>query len=115
MKKLMMSGSMGLTLSILFFVTIIMLSKEVQAESKVIAVEDVSYSINSSLAENLKSLVGKKVQVSLGSGDTVSGVVKEVGNHLVHLEKLKGKEYFDALIRIKNINAISTRFRKIKR
>ena len=49
------------------------------------------------------------------SGKTLTGVVKEVGNHLIHLEKLSGKEYFDALIRIENISAIETRFRMLQR
>jgi small nuclear ribonucleoprotein (snRNP)-like protein len=67
------------------------------------------------MAENLKSLSGKKVYVTLDSGETLAGFVKEVGDHLMHLEKLDGKDYFDALIRIENINAINTRFRNIQR
>ena len=38
--------------------------------------------------------------VNIGTGKTVAGFVKEVGNHLIHLEKLDGKDFFDALIRI---------------
>jgi hypothetical protein len=33
----------------------------------------------------------------------------------MHLEKLDGKDYFDALLRIDNISAIDTRFRDIQR
>jgi hypothetical protein len=42
-------------------------------------------------------------------------LVKGVGDHLVHLEKLAGKEHFDALIRIDRIDAIDARFRQIQR
>ncbi len=77
--------------------------------------EEISYDVNSSLADNLKSLMGKKVYVSLDSGKTFAGFVKEVGNHLIHLEKLDGKDYFDALIQIENINAIDTMFRGFQR
>ena len=73
--------------------------------------EEISYNVNSSLAENLKSFLGKKVDITLDSGKTFAGFVKEVGNQLVHLEKLDSKDYFDALIQIENISAIDTRFR----
>jgi small nuclear ribonucleoprotein (snRNP)-like protein len=115
MKKSRMVGSVGLVLAILLNVTIFMLPTEAKAKTKVVALEGISYNVNSSLADNLKSLVGKKVYVTLDSGKTLSGFVKEVGNHLMHLEKLDGKDYFDALIRIENISAIDTRFRNVQR
>ena len=73
--------------------------------------EEISYDVNSFLADNLRSLIGKKVYVALDSGNTFAGFVKEVGSDLIHLEKLDGKDYFDALIKIESINAIDTRFR----
>ena len=115
MKKSKMVGSVGLALTILFYVTILMLPTEAEAKPKVVAIEGISYNVNSSLADNLKSLVGKKVYVTLDSGKTFTGFVKEVGNHLMHLEKLDSKDYFDALLRIENISAIDTRFRNIQR
>lgn len=115
MKRSKMMGPVGFALTILFCVTMLMLPAEVAAKSKVVAIEGVSYNVNSSLADNLKSLVGKKVYVTLGSGKTLAGFVKEVGDHLMHLEKLDGKDYFDALLRIDNISAIDTRFRDIQR
>jgi len=115
MKKAKMVVSVGLVLAILFYVTILMVPTEVEAKPKVVAIEGIGYNVNSSLADNLKSLIGKKVYVSLDSGKTFSGFVKEVGNHLMHLEKLDGKDYFDALLKIENISAIDTRFRNIQR
>ena len=115
MKKSKMVGTVGLALTILFYVTILMLPTEAVAKPKVVAIEGISYNVNSSLADNLKSLIGKKVYVTLDSGKTVAGFVKEVGNHLMHLEKLEGKDFFDALLRIENISAINTRFRSIQR
>jgi len=115
-KRSKMVGSVGLALAILFYVTFFMLPTEASAaKAKVVAIEGISYNVNSSLAKNLKSLVGKKVFVTLDSGKTFTGLVKEVGKNLMHLEKLAGKEYFDALIRIENISAIDTRFRDFKR
>ncbi len=115
MKKSKMVGSVGLALTILFYVTIIMLPTEAEAKSKVVPIEGISYNVHSFLVSNLKSLISKKVSVTLDSGKTFTGFVKEVGNHLMHLEKLDAKDYFDALLRIENISAISTRFRKIQR
>jgi hypothetical protein len=85
------------------------------AASNLVAVEGVSYNVDASLADNLTTLIGKKVYVTLESGKTLTGFVKAVGNHLLHLEKLAGKDYFDALIRIERIGAIDTRFREVKR
>ena len=115
MKKSKMVGSMGLVMAILFNVTIFMPSLEAAAKTKVVAIEGVSYNVNFSLQDNLKSLIGKKVYVTLNSGKTFAGFIKEVGDHLVHLEKLDGKGYFDALIRIEDISAIDTKFRDIQR
>jgi len=107
--------SVGLAVTIMFCTVIFMLPKETEAGAKVVAIEGVSYNVNSSMEDNLKSLIGKKIYVSLDSGTTFAGYVKEVGNHLLHLEKLDGKDYFDALLRIENIKAIDTRFRDIQR
>jgi len=115
MRKSKRVGSVGLVLTILFYVTILVLPVEVEAKTEVFAIEGISYNVSSSLADNLKSLIGKKVSITLDSGKTLTGLVKEVGNHLMHLEKLDGNEYFDALIRLENISAIDTRFRNIKR
>ncbi len=85
------------------------------ARAEVVSIEGVSYNVNSSIAANLKTLTGKKVYITLTSGNTFSGSVKEVGSHLIHLEKLEGKDFFDALIRIDAISAIDTRFRDYQR
>lgn len=116
MKRSKLVGFVGLALAIVFFVTIFLLPAEASAaKAKVVALEGISYNVNSSLVKNLKSLIGKKVYVTLDSGKTLAGLVKEVGKNLMHLEKLEGKDYFDALIRIENISAIDTRFRDFKR
>jgi len=116
MKKSKLTDFMGLVLSTLFCVAIlIFLTEGAQAKTNVVAIEGMKYNINSSMTDNLRTLISKKVYVTLDSGKTFAGVVKEVGNHFIHLEKLEGKEYFDALIRIEHISAIDTTFRKIQR
>jgi small nuclear ribonucleoprotein (snRNP)-like protein len=107
--RLILSGTvMALLLTIVSFA----LPNESMAKKKTVAIAGMSYNVNSSLADNIKSLVGKKVSVITISGKTFTGFVKEVGPHLIHLEKLENKEFFDALIRTENIAAIEALFRK---
>jgi small nuclear ribonucleoprotein (snRNP)-like protein len=101
-----------MVIALLITVVSFTLPNESIAKKKIVAIEGVSYNVNSSLADNLKSLVGKKVSVITISGKTLTGLVKEVGPHLIHLEKLDNKEFFDALIRTENIAAIEALFRK---
>ena len=102
-------------ITILFLVFFIAPPAKVEAKLKIVAVEGMRYNVNASLEDNLKSLVGKNVLLTCVSGKTFSGFVKKVGNHFIHLEKLVGKEYFDALIRIENICSVEAQFRKIQR
>ena len=85
------------------------------AVSAAVPVEGVGYSVAASFVDNLRSFVGKRVSLTLDSGAVLTGVVKDVGDHLVHLEKLDGKDYFDALIRVESISAMDARFREAQR
>ena len=113
-KRKMLNGVV-LILTVLFSATFFTLPLTVEGKTDVVTIEGMSYGVNSSLADNLKALTGKKVYVTLNSGKTFAGFVKQVGDHLLHLEKLDGKEYFDALIRLESISAIDTRFREYQR
>jgi len=115
MKKVKMLSSMGIVLGILISAAFLSLPAEVEAKANVVPIEGMTYNANVSLTDNLKSFIGKRVSVTLTSGQTFTGIVKEVGNHLVHLEKLDGKDFFDALVRLENISAIEARFREFQR
>ena len=56
--------------------------------------------------------VGQKVTVKLGSGDELTGRVEMVGEHVVHLAELSGKEFYDAVIDLDDITAIIFRARE---
>ena len=114
-KKATILSSLGIAIAVLFSTVFFTLPEAAAAKSKVVAIKGMSYNVNASLEDNLKSLVGKKVSVTIVSGKTLSGFVKEVGTHLIHLEKLEGKDYFDALIRIESISAIDAMFRNYQR
>lgn len=63
------------------------------------------------LADNLIAMKGKAVAVTLSSGQILMGVVKDVQNNLLHLEKISQKEFYDAIIRVDLIVAIEARVR----
>ena len=69
-------------------------------------------SVDIPLAENLTALKGKTVTVTLSSGQAISGMVKDVKNGLLHLEKLSQKDFFDAVIVVDKISAVEVRVRQ---
>jgi hypothetical protein len=88
---------------------------EAQAQQKKATdLEGVKFDTAASLTDNIKNFSGKDVLVHLRSGKTVQGYVKSVGNGLIHLEKLSGRDFYDALIRIEDISAIEVKFRDMK-
>ncbi len=108
-------GFVGLTMAIMFAVLFLSSSMEANAAAKAKAIEGMSYNVNASLEDNLKTLIGKRAYITTDSGTKFTGTVKAVGNHLLHLEKLDGKGFFDALILIEDISAIDAQFRDFDR
>lgn len=111
-RKVKTLSSAGLTIAILLFALFFIFTAEVGAKSEVSAIDGINYNVQAGIGDNLKAFIGKKVTVTLDSGTSFSGFVKKVGDNLVHLEKLDGKEFFDVLIRIERISAIEAQFRK---
>ena len=83
-------------------------------QKKITALEGVKFDNAASLADNIKTFAGRDVFVHLRSGKAIQGYVKSVGNGLLHLEKLAGRDFYDALIRIEDISAIEAKFRDMK-
>lgn len=73
------------------------------------AEEKLEFRQSSGIKEILIQFTGKKVSVILDSGGEMGGTITKVGDHLVHLSKLTGREYFDAVIRIDRINSVIIR------
>ena len=106
MKKIRGTGlATGCMLMALLLVNLVVIPETAQAAA--------GTQLNSAitLTDNLVALKGKTVTVSLASGQTITGVVKEVQNNLLYLEKLSQKEFYDALIRVDLIAAIEVRAR----
>jgi hypothetical protein len=59
----------------------------------------------------LEKQVGKQVTLKLDSGEELGGVVRTVGDHVVHVEKVSGKEFFDAIVDLDEVAAVILRVR----
>jgi len=59
----------------------------------------------------LSKQVGKQVTLKLDSGEELGGVVRTVGEHVVHVEKISGKEFFDAIVDLDEVAAVILRVR----
>ena len=85
-----------------------------QSEARITNIEGAKFDTSISMADNLKGFIGKHVYLHLKSGITLQGYLKAVGKNLIHLEKLAGKDFYDALIRIEEISAVEAQFREMK-
>ena len=65
-----------------------------------------------SLANVLKRLEGGTVRLRLaGSNEELIGKLQKVGKELVQLSDLSGREFFDAVVRIDQVSAVSVQVR----
>lgn len=54
----------------------------------------------------LKAQTGKTATVHLRSGQELSGTVSFVGDQVVRLTRLTGKDFYDAAVRLDDISAV---------
>lgn len=66
---------------------------------------------SATMREVLSEYTGKRVALRLESGDEIEGTVTMVGNSLLHLSRLTGREFFDGVISIDRISAVRMRVR----
>ena len=64
-----------------------------------------------SIASVLEKQVGQRVTVILSSGTEITGIVRSVGEEVVHLSELSGKEFYDAVVSLDEIAAVTIRVR----
>jgi hypothetical protein len=54
----------------------------------------------------LRENIGKRVILRMETGENLEGTVVKVGELVVHLEKLSGKDFYDAVVRVDRISAV---------
>jgi len=79
-----------------------------------LSAQEKSYELKSATAtvkDVLSENIGKRVIVRMDTGDNLEGTVSKVGDSLVHFSKITGKDYYDAVVRIDKINAVTFKVR----
>jgi hypothetical protein len=75
--------------------------------------QDAKFEMNAQfgMKEALLSQTGKRITVKTDSGETLEGTVIKVGDQLLHISKLAGKDFYDAVIRLDKITSVVLRVR----
>lgn len=60
----------------------------------------------------LSSFTGQRVTLMTDSGEAMEGTVTSVGDHLVHISRLSGKDFYDSVVVIDRISSIVFRARR---
>ena len=60
----------------------------------------------------LERQIGKRISVVLTTGPELAGVVVSVGDKVVHLSELTGREFFDAVVNLEQVGAVIIRVRR---
>jgi hypothetical protein len=63
------------------------------------------------IKEVLGDNTGKRVAIRLASGEEIEGIVTTVGNSLVHVSKLTGKDFYDSVVVLDKICAVRIKVR----
>ncbi len=75
--------------------------------------EESKFELNESygIRDVLNSNVGKRITVKTDMGEVLEGTVTRVGSHLVHISRLSGKDFYDAVVVIDKIDSVIFRAR----
>jgi hypothetical protein len=71
--------------------------------------DDQKYEMKSAAAtvkDILSENINKRVIVRLDTGEALEGTVSKVGDSLVHISKISGKDFYDAVVRMDKISAV---------
>jgi hypothetical protein len=90
---------------------IIIIAGLILSRGSAIAEEKREFNPFVSVKENFLANVGKRISDRTGSGDTIDGTIAKVGDHNVHISKLSGKDFYDAIVRIDKIESFTFRAR----
>ena len=71
--------------------------------------EPISVNSADTIENVLSAHIGKRVSIKTKSGGEMAGKVVSVGAKVTHLGELSGKEFYDAVIVNKNIEAVIVR------
>jgi hypothetical protein len=67
---------------------------------------------NDTMLSILTRLAGQTVELRLNSGEKMGGKVEKVGENLVHLSQLTGAEFYEGVVSLQAISAVTVRAKK---
>lgn len=74
-----------------------------------VSAEEARYELKTSVAtikDVLQENTGKRIIVRLETGGDLEGTVIKVGEQVVHIARLSGRDFYDAVVRIDRISAV---------
>jgi hypothetical protein len=72
---------------------------------------DLDLSSPESIRINLEKFMGERVTLSLTGGGELQGVVSRIGTLMLYITELTGREFFDAIVRLDHISAVTVKMR----
>ncbi len=83
------------------------------APASAVMAQEKKVEINTSftIRQILASFTGQRVAVKTVAGESIEGTVTSVGDHVVHISRLSGKEFYDAVVVIDRISTVVFRAR----
>jgi hypothetical protein len=72
---------------------------------------DLELSSPESIRINLEKFTGERVTLSLTGGGELQGVVSRIGTLMLYITELTGREFFDAIVRLDHISAVTVKMR----
>ena len=103
----------SITLGLMLVAGLLIVSVGSRSFMKPLHAEEIKLEIKASttIKEVLQDRVGKRLILRMQSGEDIDGTVTMVGNSLVHLSRLAGKDFYDAVVGIDRISAVILRER----
>jgi hypothetical protein len=106
--------SLGFMMALIVASPVVLTGEAGADVKKATPVEGARFDTSFPMKDNLNTFQGKDVYILLRSGQTIQGYVKTVGDHFLQLERLAGRDFYDALVRIDDISAVEAKFRDMK-
>ena len=76
-----------------------------------ITADNLDLDSSESIRISLSKCVGERITVGLIGGLEYQGVVNKVGGTALYITELTGKEFFDAIVRLDHISAVTVKMR----
>ena len=91
-----------LCVAMLVVSTMAVYAPNVFADEQKYEMKSAATTVKDVLSEN----INKRVIVRMDTGDALEGTVSKVGDSLVHLSKISGRDFYDAVVRMDKISAV---------